>query len=158
MDSEVFKILSIDGGGIRGIIPCQILAELENDMICRDGQDARLCDYFDLIAGTSTGGIIAIGIALGIRVQTILDLYLNHGEEIFPSRNQRTISKIINIFQGNPFYQRKRLKELLKIAYEGNTGISDVRIGHAKTRLIIPTYSLSNREIHVLRVTQKIAN
>lgn len=33
MDSEVFKILSIDGGGIRGIIPCQILAELENDMI-----------------------------------------------------------------------------------------------------------------------------
>lgn len=153
MDSEVFKILSIDGGGIRGIIPCQILAELENDLICRDGKDARLCDYFDLIAGTSTGGIIAIGIALGIRVQTILDLYLNHGEEIFPSRNQRTISKIINIFQGNPFYQRKRLKELLQIAYEGNTGISDVRIGHAKTRLIIPTYSLSNREIHVLKTS-----
>lgn len=88
MDSETFKILSIDGGGIRGVIPCQILAELENDIIERDGPDARLCDYFDLIAGTSTGGIIAIGIALGIKAQTILKLYLNHGDEIFPSRNQ----------------------------------------------------------------------
>ena len=153
MDSEPFKILSIDGGGIRGVIPCQILAELENDIIERDGPDARLCDYFDLIAGTSTGGIIAIGIALGIKTQTILKLYLNHGDEIFPSRNQRKISKAINIFHGNPFYERTRLKELLREAYEKNTGISDVRIGHARTRLLIPTYSLTNREIHVLKTS-----
>lgn len=153
METDSFKILSIDGGGIRGVIPCQILAELENDLIYSYGSDVRLCDYFDLIAGTSTGGIIAIGIALGIKVQDVLDLYLSHGEEIFPSRNQRIISKGFNIFKGKPFYPRTQLKRLLREAYEGHTGITDVRLGHAKTRLLIPTYSLANREIHILKTS-----
>ncbi len=153
MEADSFKILSIDGGGIRGVIPCQILAELENDLIHSYGPDTRLCDYFDLISGTSTGGIIAIGIALGIRVQVILDLYLSHGEEIFPPRNQGLISKGFNIFKGKPFYHRTHLRELLRKTYEGHTGVSDIRLGHAKTRLLIPTYSLTNREIHVLKTS-----
>ena len=51
-----FKLLSIDGGGVRGIIPAIILAEIEK----RTGK--RICELFDLIAGTSTGGILTLGL------------------------------------------------------------------------------------------------
>ena len=54
----MFKILSIDGGGIRGIIPAKILALAEEELK-RTNHACRICDYFDLICGTSTGGIIA---------------------------------------------------------------------------------------------------
>ena len=81
-----FRILSVDGGGIRGILPAEILAELEQ-RYC-GGHSAG--DYFDLIAGTSTGGIIALGLAAGPNARRILDLYLDHGNEVFPrSRIQR---------------------------------------------------------------------
>ena len=54
------RILSIDGGGIRGIIPGQILITLEQKLQeLSEREDARLADFFDLIAGTSTGGILA---------------------------------------------------------------------------------------------------
>ena len=71
-ENQKFKILSIDGGGIRGIIPAKILYHLEEEAIDRYGTDARLCDFFDLVCGTSTGGIIAIGIALGMTAKDIL--------------------------------------------------------------------------------------
>jgi patatin-like phospholipase/acyl hydrolase len=53
------RVLSIDGGGIRGVIPASMLAEVERMIQDREGPEARLGDYFDLVAGTSTGGIIA---------------------------------------------------------------------------------------------------
>ena len=79
-----FKILSIDGGGIRGVIPAKILCDLEEEAIKKDGPEARLCDYFDLVCGTSTGGIIAIGIALGMTANEILNLYMKNAPIIFP--------------------------------------------------------------------------
>ncbi|QUL39078.1 patatin-like phospholipase family protein [Erythrobacter sp. JK5] len=75
-----FRILSIDGGGIRGILPAALLAEFESRHL--DGRSAG--EYFDLIAGTSTGGIIALGLSIGMRASEILKLYLDHGEAIFP--------------------------------------------------------------------------
>lgn len=82
-----FKILSIDGGGIRGVIPAKILCDLEEEAIKKDGPEARLCDYFDLVCGTSTGGIIAIGIALGMTAKEILNLYMKNATKIFPKKN-----------------------------------------------------------------------
>lgn len=81
-----FRILSIDGGGIRGIIPAKGLALLECELSKRK-MPANICDYFDLICGTSTGAILAIGLALGISAQKMLDLYLKHAKEIFPHQN-----------------------------------------------------------------------
>lgn len=75
-----FRILAIDGGGIRGILPASVLAEVERELL--SGRSAG--DYFDLIAGTSTGGIIALALASGLPASSILELYLDHGEEIFP--------------------------------------------------------------------------
>ena len=78
------KLLALDGGGIRGVLSLQILAEIEKLLIAKSGRaDYRLADYFDYVAGTSTGGIIAAGIAVGMSVREILDFYLNNGAAMF---------------------------------------------------------------------------
>lgn len=78
-----FRILSIDGGGIRGILPLATLARLERDWL----QGGSIADYFDLVTGTSTGGIIALGLASGLTAQQILEIYLTRGVEVFPRLN-----------------------------------------------------------------------
>ena len=75
-----FRILSIDGGGIRGIFTAAFLANLENRYL--GGASVAKC--FDLIAGTSTGGIIALGLADGLRASELRDIYIQRGCEIFP--------------------------------------------------------------------------
>ncbi len=88
--SKKVTILSIDGGGIRGILPGVILAYIEKRLREREGDLVRLSDYFDLVAGTSTGGILSL-IYLApdetgrpkFSAQEAVDLYLNHGHEIF---------------------------------------------------------------------------
>lgn len=79
------KLLALDGGGIRGVVTLEVLRRLET-MLAEQlgvGDDFVLADYFDYIAGTSTGAVIAAGLAKGLRVQEILDLYLRHCEEMF---------------------------------------------------------------------------
>lgn len=78
------KLLAIDGGGIRGVLSLKILEEIEQLLIKESKcADYRLADYFDYVAGTSTGGIIAAGIAIGMSVKEILDFYLNNGAAMF---------------------------------------------------------------------------
>ena len=78
------KLLAIDGGGIRGVLSLQILEEIEKLLVRESGrEDYRLADYFDYVAGTSTGGIIAAGIAVGMSAKEILDFYLNNGATMF---------------------------------------------------------------------------
>lgn len=138
MDNEKFKILSIDGGGMRGIIPAKILCELEEELQKKHGEEACLCDYFDLICGTSTGGIIAIGLALGISAKKMLNLYIEHGKEIFSTTLwQRARLRTL--------YNRDVLKAQLQKAY------SDTRIDDCRTRICVPTYDLYEGRIHVLK-------
>lgn len=75
-----FRILSIDGGGIRGILPLAAMARLERDRL----RGNSIAGCFDLITGTSTGGIIALGLASGLTAQQILGIYLKRGVEVFP--------------------------------------------------------------------------
>ena len=82
-DEKVFRILSLDGGGIRGVFPAALLARLEEHL------DHPMGRYFDLIAGTSTGGIIAIGLGLGLRARDILKLYVEQGPAIFDQQHGR---------------------------------------------------------------------
>ena len=87
------RILSIDGGGIRGIIPAQILVSLEEKLRQQTGdRGARIADYFDLIAGTSTGGILTCVYLCPDRgdpkrprftAEEAVDLYFERGDEIF---------------------------------------------------------------------------
>ncbi len=79
------RILSLDGGGLRGIVTLGYLQRVENLLRERhDGDEQfRLAHYFDLIAGTSTGSIIAAGLALGMSVQELTDLYIQLGRDVF---------------------------------------------------------------------------
>jgi uncharacterized protein len=76
-EPPIRRILSIDGGGIMGTQPASFLASLEEDL------DRPIGEYFDVIAGTSTGGILAIGLAMGIPARDLLDLYVRRGPHIF---------------------------------------------------------------------------
>src|SRR5262245_49000861 len=75
-----FRILSIDGGGIKGLFPATVLAELERRYL----GGKSVARYFDLIAGTSTGGILALGLGAGLTAQELADLYARRGADVFP--------------------------------------------------------------------------
>ena len=79
------KVLSIDGGGIRGILALEILARIEASLRARSSHPDEfvLADYFDAIGGTSTGAIIATGLSLGYPVQKLIDFYINSGDAMF---------------------------------------------------------------------------
>src|SRR5947209_4555289 len=85
------KLLALDGGGIRGVITLEILHRLESmlaQQLCA-GEDFVLGDYFDYIAGTSTGAVIAAGLAKGLHVAQLRDLYLTRGHEMFDHASLR---------------------------------------------------------------------
>src|ERR1039457_6307724 len=75
-----FQILSLDGGGFRGMFSAAVLARLEEDL------GTRIADHFALIAGTSTGGIIALGLGLALSPQEIPAFYTEPGPRIFGAR------------------------------------------------------------------------
>ena len=82
-------MLAIDGGGIRGVLALEILRKIENLLRVQAGGSAgfRLAHYFDYISGTSTGGIIAAGLSMGMSVAEILDFYEDAGAQMFVKAN-----------------------------------------------------------------------
>jgi len=146
----MFRILSIDGGGIRGIIPAKILALLEEEL-GRRGMSPHICDYFDMICGTSTGGIIAIGLGLGMEANNILRLYLDNASAIFPHRS--FLNKLNLVRKGKSFYESDVLRILLEEAYNNAAGESPARIGHSHTRLCIPVYDANTGMMHVFKTS-----
>ncbi|TMU57470.1 patatin-like phospholipase family protein [Flagellimonas algicola] len=82
------RILSLDGGGIRGALTLGYLKKMETILRKKyDDDSLRLCDYFDLIGGTSTGSIIASGLAIGMEVDDIVTLYMDLGGKIFGKKH-----------------------------------------------------------------------
>jgi patatin-like phospholipase/acyl hydrolase len=78
-----FKVLSLDGGGIRGIFTATILAEIESELKLKGIKNWQIYQNVDLIFGTSTGGILALALSLGIPAEEIQKLYFNNAEKIF---------------------------------------------------------------------------
>lgn len=130
------RILSIDGGGIKGVFPAAFLADLEAEL------DRPIVEYFDLITGTSTGGIIAIGLGLGISAADILRFYEEKGPEIF--RGGKGAGALIR-----QFFAAKYNKGPLEAAL--NDVFGDHRIGDSKTRLVIPSLDLETGQVHVIK-------
>lgn len=77
------RLLSIDGGGLCGLIPAQALMLMEQQLDVLTGDPQPLCNRFDLIGGTSTGAILAAGLALGMKAKQLRDFYVKLGPEIF---------------------------------------------------------------------------
>lgn len=129
------KILAIDGGGIKGVYAASLLAELER--LC----GRNICEYFDILAGTSTGAIIAAALAIKIPSRDILELYLDKGKEIFPKEHWK-------LFKGK--YSTQPLKNELKKIF------ADKKMGDANTRLLIPTYNLSTDAVQIFKTPHAI--
>jgi predicted acylesterase/phospholipase RssA len=139
------RILSIDGGGIRGVFPAGFLAALEENL------PQPIGSYFDLISGTSTGGIIAIGLAMGLSAKDILALYEERGPEIFEQEEagrKGFFRKVRRNVRGNLFGP-KYLPDKLREALEDTLG--DRRIGDAKTRLMIPAWHPQTRKVYIYK-------
>ncbi|PAN35825.1 hypothetical protein PAHAL_6G237300 [Panicum hallii] len=142
---KLVTVLSIDGGGVRGIIPAIILSFLEEKLQELDGPDARIADYFDVVAGTSTGGLLtAMLTAPGKNGRPLFDakdlaqFYIDHSPKIFPQKNW-ILSKIFGTLRmvRGPKYDGKYLHALLR-QYLG-----DLRLDKALTNVIIPTFDIA---------------
>ena len=125
-----FRILSIDGGGICGILPAAVLSELEARYLGGD----PVTRHFDMVAGTSTGGIIALGLGAGLRASDALQLYMEHGAEIFPRGNvfQRAIKNARHKFRF--IYDDAVLEERLRKTLGNRV------LGQSVTRLVVPSF------------------
>lgn len=142
---KTFTILAIDGGGIRGVLPAKLLAELEAALE-RDGRSARLRDHFDLICGTSTGAIIALALAMGLPAQRVLDLYKENARMIFGPR--------FLLWPVRPWflskYHNRNLEKLVRNIFKGNDG-GDTRLADLGTRVCIPAYDLLSASPRVFK-------
>ena len=139
------RILSIDGGGIRGVFPAAFLAELESKV------GSPLHEYFDLIAGTSTGGIIALGLGLGFPAACILNFYESEGPKIFSQDQTGMTAKIrkwnrtLRWVCGGPKYDAANLESSLENVFKSR------KLGEAHTRLFIPSWHRSTAGLHIFK-------
>lgn len=128
------KILALDGGGIRGMMTVEVLAEIESLLRqeLRRGEDFVLADYFDFVAGTSTGAIIAACISLGMKVSDIRDFYISSGEEMFDKasvlkcfrykyEDERLAGKLQEVFGKDTTLGSDRLKTVLMMVMRNCT-------------------------------------
>jgi hypothetical protein len=146
------RILALDGGGIKGAFAAAFLETIE------ENTGKRIADHFDLIAGTSTGGIIALGLGLGMSAKEISQFYVNDGPRIFGQQNplddlgwlSRNAAKIGNIWNGSkqitaPKYDPLQLKKALERAFQSK------RLGDSSVRLVIPAYHADKEDVYVFK-------
>ena len=145
-EDREFRILSIDGGGIRGIFPAAFLAGLEQRYL----RGASVAGYFDLIAGTSTGGIIALGLAAGVTAAELRNLYIDRGGEIFPplpdnalGQARRRIRAFCRYFKFS--YDRDALLRILR------EKLGDKKFGQASNRLCIPSFDGRYGDVYIFK-------
>lgn len=149
MPKKKVRILSLDGGGIRGIIPATIVVEIENRLQKHPlgNPEARIGDYFDLIAGTSTGGILtALYLTPGkdnrprFSASEALDLYLINGAQIFQMEFLQRTAKLYVLF--NEMYPKKFIEALLESYFE------DQMLSELLKPCLITSYDIRNRRGH----------
>lgn len=138
------RVLSIDGGGLKGAMPAAFLAQVE------EVTGKRLVDHFDLVVGTSTGGIIALGIGLGLPCCRILDFYRERGPVVFgqtgrglrsfAARRWRHARRLVaNKHPAEPL--RRTLMEVF----------GDRRLGESRTRVVIPAWDSRQRRPYLFK-------
>lgn len=145
MISKPFKILTIDGGGIRGVFPAKFLANFEERLVELNYRKTRIHEHFDFISGTSTGGIIAIALALGIPAREIHDLYMEHAGAIFGSKvpwyKRLSYSK----------YRSAILEEKVRQTFRNHFNGTDPRLKDVKVPVCVPIFDLLQGKPSVLK-------
>jgi patatin-like phospholipase/acyl hydrolase len=127
------RILCIDGGGIKGVFAASFLANIEKQI------DGKISDYFDLIVGTSTGGIIALNLGIENSAQQTLAFYKNYGRSIF--KGNRIFKWYRHLLYSK--YDQQALKKALVKTF------GDKKLGESKKRLVIPSLDLNTGKIYI---------
>jgi patatin-like phospholipase/acyl hydrolase len=142
-----FRILSVDGGGIRGIFPAAVLAAFEAQL----GAEASIADHFDLAAGTSTGGIVVLGLGAGKSAVEIRDLYLHRGPHIFPPVWDNALGRGWKLIRNNVLnigfnrYNRFALERALQ------EFLGEKLLGESSLRLVIPAFEGRFSEVFLFK-------
>ncbi|KAK9678333.1 hypothetical protein RND81_11G204500 [Saponaria officinalis] len=144
-EKNLITILSIDGGGIRGIIPGVILDFLEKQFQKLDGEEARIADYFDVIAGTSTGGLVAAMLTAPnpnnrplFAAKDIVPFYLEHCPDIFPPPSWGILGQLASLSKSiaGPKYDGKYLRYII------NEVLKNTKLNQTLTNLVIPAFDI----------------
>jgi patatin-like phospholipase/acyl hydrolase len=131
---EPFQILSLDGGGVKGLFAASVLAALENDL------NTRIVDHFDLVVGTSTGGIIALALGAGMRPGEIVDLYAEMGSGVFGGSRSRGPRRLIRAkFDPEPLHAALQ------------RALGDRQLWESVVPLVVPSYDLTSDRIHLFK-------
>jgi patatin-like phospholipase len=125
-----YRVLALDGGGIRGLITLPVLVRLESLLrgALGRGGDFRLCDFFECIGGTSTGAIIATGLARGLSARELLEFYRGFGEEVF--RKRSILERWKALYDNGPL--ERKLREFFRDP-------EDLRPEHLRCLLVVVT-------------------
>lgn len=142
-DGISFRILALDGGGIKGAFTASVLATLEQAL----GLSAA--SQFDLVAGTSTGGILAIGLGMGLHPKDMLRFYRDRGPVVFPAMrfHRKWKSQLRSVF--SPKFSQRVLSYELEQAYYRDA--KRKVLGDSVCRLVIPAYDAIGGVCHVFR-------
>ena len=146
-----FRVLSIDGGGIRGLIAARVIARLEELISAEAGEERRLADCFHMFAGTSTGGLLALGLTVPdpddptrprLSGADLVELYMSEGPRIFGD----TLHKLISL--GGwiaPKHSEARLERALRERF------GDARLRDALRELIVTSYDMNEPGPHFFK-------
>jgi predicted patatin/cPLA2 family phospholipase len=141
---QIVQILSLDGGGLKGLFSASVIETLEEQI------GHSISKHFDIITGTSTGGLIALGLGIGKSGDEIVKFYQNHGPKIFPNKG---IQRFLRFFRGWFFnkYSNHYLEETLHklFSIEGKT--DEPILGESLKRLIIPTFYAASSQPRLLK-------
>lgn len=130
-----FQVLALDGGGVRGLFTAALLVGLEDDL----GQP--VLSHFDLVVGTSAGGLIALALGAGLSARDVVDLYVREGPSIFP---------------GGKWWRRFRHVFVAKYDGQGleravRGALGDTLLGESGVPLVIPSYNLAENDVYLFK-------
>ncbi len=149
----MYKILSIDGGGIRGVIPAFVLSRIE------EATETPICNIFDMIAGTSTGGILALGCAIpanpGFNIpkftaRELLNLYEERGQDIFSRSFLRKLTSVWGICDEK--YASVGIEAVLR------DNFGDIYLSDALTEILITSYDIEERKPYFFKRSKALQN
>ncbi|MCL4473783.1 MAG: patatin-like phospholipase family protein [Actinobacteria bacterium] len=132
--NERFQILSLDGGGIKGLFSAAVLACLEED------HGTQVTNHFDLIVGTSTGGIIALGLGMGMRPHEIVRFYIERGPDIFSGGR---LASLKCGFRNK--YDGAELERALKDCF------GEKRLADSHKRLVVAAYNIGEDDVYLFK-------
>ncbi len=135
-EGDRFQILALDGGGAKALFAAHVLAHLEDDL------GVRVTDHFDMVAGTSAGGIVALGLGAGLRPKEIAEHFGDLVDRVFPSRLQHRarLSRL-----RRPAYNSDVLRDVLVEVFGDRT------LGDSCVRLVVPSWDLQRGEVHIFK-------